>query len=398
MAYPTLEDRLVATGGRPAGFDYLRIGLAIAVIFFHSFDLTAGDDAALHAMHGIFRPIDALVLPMFFSLSGFLVAGSLERSRTLISFLGLRVIRLVPALFVEVVFSAVIIGLLFTQLPYRDYFENPMFSHYFLNIIGDIHFRLPGVFITNPSSGTVNQQLWTIPWEMRCYLAIAIIAAFGVARRAKLFVASVIVLNVVLFVHHGFLGTRHLHHAIDGGSFDGILLVLSFLYGIAFYLLRSSIVWLKWIFFAATPAVLLLTSLPYAFFGDWLAPSLVAYITIYLGLLEPRRSKLVSSGDYSYGVYLYGFPVQQAMVATLGVAGMHWYVNFPLSLAVAAMLAIASWHLVEKHAAGLRPLLFKGESAVMDRYAALRERLVPVAGIEPVMGEPLLGGVEQREG
>ena len=100
-----------------------------------------------------------------------------------------------------------------------------------------------------------------------------------------------------------------------------------------------------------------------------------AYLTVYLGLLEPPRLKVITSGDYSYGVYLYGFPVQQAMVATLGAAGMHWYINFPVSLMIAAILAIGSWHLVEKHAAGFRPLLFKGEKRLLQHYSFFRSRL-----------------------
>jgi peptidoglycan/LPS O-acetylase OafA/YrhL len=399
MAHATFEDRLIATGGRPTGFDYLRIILAVAVIWVHSFDIVAGTEVFWHYMHGLFRPIFALILPMFFSLSGFLVAGSLERSRSLISFLGLRVIRLAPALFVEVVFSAVFLGLLFTKWPYRDYFTNSMFAHYFLNILGDIHYRLPGVFLQNPDSGIINQQLWTIPWEMKCYLTIAIISAIGIVGRKKVFLLSVILLNLALFIHQGFLVTRHLHN-LDGGTFNGILLVISFLYGIAFYRLRASVIWSKWIALIAAPVLLILTSLPFDVLGDWVAPIIAAYITIYLGLLEPPRSKLISSGDYSYGVYLYGFAVQQAMVATLGAAGLHWYINFTASLALAFLLAVASWHLVEKHAARFRPRLFKAETAILDRYAAIRgtapkthagagaettepPQLADAAGIEP---------------
>jgi peptidoglycan/LPS O-acetylase OafA/YrhL len=65
MAMSTLNDRLEASGGRPSGFDYLRIILATGVIFFHSFDLTSGHNVALHDLGGMFRPIDTLIVPMF---------------------------------------------------------------------------------------------------------------------------------------------------------------------------------------------------------------------------------------------------------------------------------------------------------------------------------------------
>ncbi len=73
-----------------------------------------------------------------------MVAGSALRTRRLIPFLGLRVLRLLPALFVEVTLSAIILGAIFTDLPLSQYYTEPMFWEYFLNIIGDVHFHLPG--------------------------------------------------------------------------------------------------------------------------------------------------------------------------------------------------------------------------------------------------------------
>ena len=104
---------------------------------------------------------------MFFALSGFLVASSLERCKTLFTFLGLRAIRILPALAVEIFISALIIGPLFTTEPAKAYFAAPEFHDYFLNILGDIHYHLPGVFAANPSDA-VNGQLWTVPYEMIC--------------------------------------------------------------------------------------------------------------------------------------------------------------------------------------------------------------------------------------
>jgi peptidoglycan/LPS O-acetylase OafA/YrhL len=358
----TLNDRLKASGGRPSGFDYLRIILAAAVIFFHSFNLTTGQNVALHDLHGVFRPIDTLVVPMFFS-------GSLERSRTLISFLGLRAIRLVPALLVETVLSAVVIGLLFSSLPFAHYVTNREFFTYFLNIIGDIHYNLPGVFEHNPFPRLVNGQLWTIPFELKCYLTISLIAVLGLVSKKHAFLALVLLLNLAVFVHHSFIAAQTRGHPVDESHVQGIILVADFLYGIAFYLFRSSVIWSKWLFLVALLAVILLSSLPWAFWGDYLAPLPVAYATVYLGLLQPKRLKVVSSGDYSYGLYLYGFPVQQAIIATFGSSLMHWYLNFPISLAITGLIAIASWHLVEKHAARLRPRLFEAEKLLTARWS-----------------------------
>src|ERR1700712_2196271 len=112
----TLGIQLTKTGGRPAGFDYIRLGLSVAVILFHSFTVSYGVSGEGVLWNWPLGPLSFSIVPAFFALSGFLVAGSLQRN-DLASFLTLRAIRIFPALFVEVVLSALILGPLFTTLP-----------------------------------------------------------------------------------------------------------------------------------------------------------------------------------------------------------------------------------------------------------------------------------------
>jgi peptidoglycan/LPS O-acetylase OafA/YrhL len=102
----TIADRIAATGGRATGFDYMRIVLAVSIIAYHTIATCYGKAAEREITSGVFRAPIAMLLPMFFALSGFLVAGSLERSRTLVMFLGLRAVRIFPALAVEIALSA----------------------------------------------------------------------------------------------------------------------------------------------------------------------------------------------------------------------------------------------------------------------------------------------------
>lgn len=174
----SLDERLRATNGRPSGFDYLRLGLAISVVLDHSVVMTyASGDTDLYASP--LRPFLRAVVPMFFALSGFLVAGSLERSKTLLTFLGLRVIRIYPALAAEVLLSAFLIGSAVTTLPFADYFRDPLFLSYLLNVFGDIHYFLPGVFANNPRPDVVNMQLWTVPFELLCYVTLTALVVAG---------------------------------------------------------------------------------------------------------------------------------------------------------------------------------------------------------------------------
>ena len=153
----TLAERLVVTHNRPSGFDWMRLTLATSIVLWHTVVTSYGGDFqnSIWATPHWRVPLAAL-LGMFFSLSGFLVAGSLERCRTIVSFGGLRVMRIFPALVVEVALSAIILGPIYTNLPLREYFSAPEFRHYFGNMLGNVHYVLPGVFLDNPLPKIVN--------------------------------------------------------------------------------------------------------------------------------------------------------------------------------------------------------------------------------------------------
>jgi peptidoglycan/LPS O-acetylase OafA/YrhL len=163
-----IAQRILFTGGRATGFDYLRLVLALAIVVWHSVATSYGL-AVAHALYaGPLRAVLGALLPMFFALSGFLVAGSLQRCRTLPMFLALRALRIFPALTVEVVLSALVLGPLLTTLPLAQYLADPLFWQYLRNAGGDVHFFLPGVFAGNPVRGQINAQLWTVPFELKC--------------------------------------------------------------------------------------------------------------------------------------------------------------------------------------------------------------------------------------
>jgi peptidoglycan/LPS O-acetylase OafA/YrhL len=362
VKFYSLSERYSATGGHPSGFDYLRLTLSVSIIAVHSCLTSYGlaaNDALYDSQFGRFCN---LLVPMFFALSGFLVAGSLERSRTLGMFLGLRAIRIFPALVVEVVLSAFILGPLVTALPLSLYFSDPLFFKYMLNAIGDVHFVLPGVFADNPWPFVVNGQLWTIPYELYCYCTLALIALLGLKRWRVLGPVFVVVVSLgyLLWTLHGSDGT-----VIPGTN--GVrkpFLVATFLAGVSIYFYREVLPWSGWHAAAALLVSLVLPSLgPYA---PFLAPAPVAYATVCLGLMNPSR-KMLRGADYSYGIYLYGFAVQQTVMHFLPMAHA-WYLNVLISLPLVIVVAAASWHFVERPANALRPTLKRFE----DRFLAFR--------------------------
>ncbi len=294
---------------------------------------------------------------MFFALSGFLVAGSLERSKTLLTFLALRLIRIYPALAVEVVLSAFLIGAAVTAFPLATYFRDPLFLSYLLNVIGDIHFYLPGVFENNPWPKVVNFQLWTVPFELLCYVALTVLVLLGGVRRRVLIPLAALGLALAQLI---WLPTT-------GSHFTGTPLVVCFLAGVSLYLYRDKIVWSSRMFAGA-----LIASIPLLWlvpFGDYLAILTLTYVTVYLGLTNFKRLSVIRGADYSYGIYLYGFVIQQLFVYL--AAPRFWWINALVCVPASALVAAFSWHFIEKPAQNLRKPLAVAER----RYLAFKDHL-----------------------
>jgi peptidoglycan/LPS O-acetylase OafA/YrhL len=77
-------------------------------------------------------------------------------------------------------------------------------------------------------------------------------------------------------------------------------------------------------------------------------PLFGGYLVIYLAL--NRRLPVLRAarfGDLSYGLYIYGWPVEQCVVYFSG-ATAPWWVVFLTAAPVTAAVAFLSWHLVEK--------------------------------------------------
>ncbi len=366
---PSLTERLAATANRPTGFDYLRVLLAIIIVCCHSVLMSYGREYADAFFAGPAGIIIRLVLPMFFALSGFLVAGSLERCKSLVSFFGLRMIRIFPALMVEVVLSALLLGVSFTSYDFYTYIHDRAFRAYFLNILGDIHFYLPGVFSDNPLPSIVNGQLWTVPFELKCYVAIGALSLVGIARR-RLWLLGVTVLCQFGLLAHAMMKP---YDAGRPNGASGVVLVMSFLAGVAIYACRDKLPWNLRMFGVAAVAALLCGMLPN---GTYMMAFPAAYLTVYLGLTNYAKPRFMIFGDYSYGIFLYSFAIQQAFAA-FGPATHHWYLNLLVCLPLSCLVAAFSWTFVEKPALKLKCFL----PPLEQKWLTFKRGIFTVAGV-----------------
>lgn len=365
----TLRSQLDRYKGHGPGFDAARLALSLGILCWHSLVTSYGPAAEAQVWASPYSAPLTGLLPMFFALSGFLVMGSFERTRSLKAFLGLRALRIVPALLTEILISAVLLGSLVTTRSLPSFFGDPLFWKYFGSIIGKVSTVLPGVFDTNPLPGTVNLSLWTIAPELTCYTYLGLLLALRLGRKGVTVAAvAVIALNVALDLMHG--ADRG-----DGAVVLPRLLVLCFAGGNLVYLWRDRIPFRRDLFLAALAGGLICVKVT-----GLAVPALLclSYVIVFVGCCPISVPRLLASGDYSYGIYLYAFPIQQSFAHFFpDLRNMGW--NIAVCLPLTLVAATASWWLVERPA--LRGRRWLHGIAPSEPVPSFRALAVPTTGL-----------------
>jgi peptidoglycan/LPS O-acetylase OafA/YrhL len=358
MPGATVASAIQAQGSRANNFDAIRLAAAVLVLVSHAFPLTAGNDLIepLFWLTSGQSTMGGLAVGVFFFVSGMLITQSWQQSRGLGHFLSKRALRLFPALIAAVLVTVLVLGPLMTKLPADVYFAQAATWHYLWNGILRTVDTLPGVFHGLPFADAVNGSLWTLPYEVRCYLLVAALGLVGMLgwRSATLAAGSAVILSA------GFALAAYLYQWTLPMIRPQIELFAFFGFGMVVWLLRDRmpIGWRPAL--AGLTLFAIATQTPVFLPLSAIAVALIVPALAYARALWPRQ--LTASGDYSYGVYLYAFPLQQMTVA-LGPAEMSWWLNLLIALPLTAVLAICSWHVIERpalrfkigHATPVRP-------------------------------------------
>ena len=356
----SLGDRLDSRKGIGPGFDFLRVVLATSVVAWHCDPLLAGGVGVLDTTWMMWF-LGYAILTMFFALSGLLIAGSALRHSPA-NFLINRGLRIFPALVVEVVLSAFILGPLVTSLAPGRYFSSATTWHYLTNVVGLVNFQLPGVFTTHPLD-LVNLALWTIPYELACYVFMAVVMVTGFRRHPNIVFfcgIAVVVIGLVAVALAIPEDAPGFGHKVLSRLFTSnrSRVFIGFTTGVAMYVWRHRIPYSAWLLAGAVLACVAIAAcgpgerLTYPLV-NLLAPPALVYVTAYMGVSDFPTLPVFHRGDYSYGIYLYGFPIQQ-LVLNVFPWIRHGPVLFALSFPVIVLFSIFSWHVIEKPVLRLR--------------------------------------------
>ena len=324
-------------------FTTMRWILASTVMFSHGWDLTQPERGLDPSVAILGFPVSRLAVFLFFTLSGFLVTGSLIK-RGAIDFTLARGLRLLPGLWVMIAVMVFALWALFGTLPLGQYLADPMTRNFVLRnaLLWGGEFRLPGIFDGNHAANVVNGSLWTIPHEVRCYIVLALIGATGLLLSRRVL--------AVLFVIAAII------HLVVPPEVIPLLenprrLAFSFFLGVLVFLWRERL-WLSWPLALAVSGAALL--IPDGVVKTMAIQVSFGYLVLVAAFCASARLKAASVRlpDYSYGIYIYGFPAQQSAIA-LGI-GLTPFTNIAWGVVIMLPLAALSWHLIEKPALALK--------------------------------------------
>lgn len=322
---------------RTNNFDAFRIVAALCVIIGHSFALT-GRHLDAPTLGGV--SLEYFGVSVFFVISGFLITGSWERSRSVAQYVSSRALRIAPLLFLVILVSTFVMGPLVTTLSTGEYLSADQTWRYLINLVLLPADGLPGVFDGNPYPSVVNGSVWTLRAEVICYLIVLVLgllpralqlvgfAVFGLGSMALVLMGPVIVLGASVSAAAG-----------TWVFFAVAALVRLLVPRAALRPVVAAVVAVVWVLAAVTAPSIAIPLL-------WFA---LPYVVLSFGLAStPIVRRAARFGDLSYGLYLWAFPVQQVAVLLFGALPLPVYI--PLVTAATAVLAFGSWHLLEKRA------------------------------------------------
>jgi peptidoglycan/LPS O-acetylase OafA/YrhL len=337
------------TNGRENNLDALRLIGAFLVLYSHSFILAGYKQPGPPFYQSTYG---GLGVQIFFVISGFLITQSYLRSNDPIRFLEGRFLRIFPALICVIVISTFLLGPLMTTLPLKEYFSSSQ-TYSYLRMISlyDVRYNLPGVFITNSYPYAVNGSIWTLEYEFSLYLLVLFLGMVGFLRN-KLFVLSLFLIALVL----NYLGIGKTTSIFTLNVYYAIQFTVYFGFGMVTYLYRDSIP-LKWGVSLLAISMLILSSFKQGF-TDTLFVIILGYLVLFIGYSRKiRLTWLTRFGDFSYGIYIWAFPIQQTVVSLYGGKMNPWFLIL-LSTSITIILGALSWHLVEKRMLKLKNTKF----------------------------------------
>jgi peptidoglycan/LPS O-acetylase OafA/YrhL len=335
---------------RNNNFNFLRLLLALLVLLSHSPELIDGDRHR-EILTNIFHRISfgELAVDGFFLLSGYLIVQSWQRRPKLDIFLRKRFLRIYPG-FIVATLICVFLVIPLAVVPI-NFFTPVNFIIHLKEIILLSPPSSPPIFQGKPYP-LLNGAMWTIAYEFRCYLLVAILGTIGALKKTTIWLSLSIII-LLIYTFPGFTSIVHFPKpSYWFGNFSDFIRFLTFFcIGGCFYIFHAQIRYSRIRMVLALLILMISLSINNAL--NFSLPTVGAYLFFGFAFSNvPLLKRFQTIPDASYGIYLYGWPVQKLLI---------WYfplispwLLFLLSAGVSLGCGLLSWYLIEKPCLQLR--------------------------------------------
>ncbi|TAM50240.1 MAG: acyltransferase [Paraburkholderia sp.] len=347
--------------------DLMRLLAAFAVLWTHSYGLAPhlGVQEPIGSFLG-FDQAGPLGVKFFFFLSGILVTNSWLTRQSPIRFALARFFRIFPALLLSATFCIFVIGPVFSSIPLAQYFSNTeTFTAVFLAPYRE--YLIPGLFSSNPIKYT-NGAIWTIRYELAMYILLLALGMLGLFKHKVVSTVFLVAVMAESFVFPNNITFISLSNVNVAGYLPGF-----FAFGALFAVHKNSIaIDAKLVIGCALIAAMCIDGpgFRYAFWAAFLVACLWA-------MTLPALRKLRLPGDFSYGVYVFAWPIQQCLAQVMPHSVLYAHQTFTFLLSL--LCAMLSWYAVEKPCMQFGRLLADSIDLIMRRGP--REKAVPIAEV-----------------
>lgn len=322
---------------RSNSLNSLRLLFAALVIVSHSWPVGGfGGDPKLGDLK-----LGEFSVAAFFAISGYLITAS-RMKHDLVPYFRARVLRIFPGFWVCLILTAFVAAPIASAVRGGWTIDSAV-GYVVKNVTLLIRQWTVGDTLSGaPYPEAWNGPLWTLVYEFACYILIAALFAVPAFRNRWAVLAIFAAFTLASIARHSdaFPANEHLNNMLLGTYFFA---------GATVFMFRDQVPASPWLMLGAL--VVGTTSIA-AGWGSVVAPLAIAYACIWIAATFPRLLvERINGGktDISYGVYIYGWVVQQLVV----LAGLHDYgvgVMVAASIVGTIPLALASWFLIEKPA------------------------------------------------
>lgn len=320
-------------------FNFIRLFAAFLVFYGHAHILMGGSvNTVLDHGLGVF---------IFFAISGYLISMSWEKDPSLRRFFIRRSLRIFPGLIAVTFLSTFVLGPILTTWTLHDYFTSLQLLLYLKNIFLYISYNLPGVFEHNIYPNAVNGSLWSLPVEFFMYILVAV---FGISYKYTKYV----VLGILFLFLFLALASKTAPDIIIVYGVDLRSVITT---GVFFWAGAVIFHWNIKRFFSFEGFVMAIFCLIFIYqWNDLYSIAsllIIPFAVLSFGFSHSNILSLFNKFDYSYGFYIYAFPIQQAILYLMPKTSLLLFLS--TGFIVTMIFAALSWHFIERPMMLLKP-------------------------------------------